>query len=210
MRSFPLALAALAALVTACSTLPLPPGGIVAPSRNWRLVATAADRARLAGWRSSLVAGLAEGRAAGHGAEIDREGILLAPDLPPRVAPLPNGPYRCRTIKLGHRSAAGGLDYIVYPPFECRVGQERDVQGFAKTGGSQRPIGLVFPDSPTRQLFLGTLTLGDERAAMLYGHDAERDLAAWVEPLGDGRWRMVFPDPAFESRADVIELVPAR
>ena len=56
MRSFPLALAALAALVTACSTLPLSPGGIVAPSRNWRLVATVADRARLAGWRSSLVA----------------------------------------------------------------------------------------------------------------------------------------------------------
>jgi Domain of unknown function (DUF4893) len=83
------------------------------------------------------------------------------------------------------------------------------VQGFAKLTGSQRPVGLIFPGDALRQVFLGTMVLGDETRAMQYGNDPDRDLIGFVERIGPARWRMVFPRPAFESTLDVIELVPA-
>jgi hypothetical protein len=57
-------------------------------------------------------------------------------------------------------------------------------------------------------VFLGTLQLGDERRSLEYGHDRERDMAGLMERIGDSRWRLVFPYPAFESTIDIIELVP--
>ena len=57
-------------------------------------------------------------------------------------------------------------------------------------------------------MFLGTLVLGDETRAMQYGRDQDRDLAGWVERIGDNRWRLILPYPHFESTLDVIELVP--
>ena len=43
---------------------------------------------------------------------------------------------------------------------------------------------------------------------MQYGIDETRDVAGYVERIAPGRWRLVLPEPAFESRLDVIELVP--
>ena len=60
-----------------------------------------------------------------------------------------------------------------------------------------------------RQVFLGTLVLGDEQRAMQYGRDPDRDVAGFVEKIGPNRWRLVMPYPAFESLTDVLELVPA-
>ena len=53
--------------------------------------------------------------------------------------------------------------------------------GFAKLGGSQRYVGLIFPGDAMRQVFLGTLVLGDETRAMQYGQDEDRDVAGYVE-----------------------------
>ena len=50
--------------------------------------------------------------------------------------------------------------------------------------------------------------LGDESRADAYGVDPMRDVAGYVERIGANRWRLVLPDPAFESLLDVIELVP--
>lgn len=175
---------------------------------DWRAVATGADREKLREWRSAFVEGLSEARAAGHGAAIAGEGVLLDPDAALGGGPIPNGLYRCRVIKLGARSP-GMLPYIAYPPFTCRVRQEHGLQGFAKLSGSQRQVGLIFPGDALRQVFLGTLILGDETRAMQYGSDPDRDVAAFVERIGEARWRMVIPRPAFESDTDVIELVPA-
>jgi hypothetical protein len=110
--------------------------------------------------------------------------------------------------KLGSQSA-GLLAYIAYPAFSCRIGAGQGVQSFAKLTGSQRPVGVIYPGDALRQVFLGTLVLGDEQRAMQYGTDPDRDVAAFVERIGPNRWRMVIPSPAFESRTDVIELVPA-
>jgi hypothetical protein len=193
--------------LVACGTLTGPNRIVPSSNRDWRAAATAADRERLREWRSAFVEGLAEARASGRGAEIAREGVLLDPDAALGGGPIPNGQYRCRVIKLGSKTG-GTLAFVAYTPFSCRIRQERDLQGFAKLTGSQRPIGLIFPGDALRQVFLGTLVLGDERRALQYGFDPDRDLAAFVERIGDRRWRMVLPRPAFESDLDVMELLP--
>ena len=83
------------------------------------------------------------------------------------------------------------------------------LQSFAKLTGSQRHVGLIFPGDAMRQVFLGTLVLGDEQGALQYGQDETRDVAGYVERIGPNRWRLVMPRPHFESQLDVMELVPA-
>ena len=199
---FILALASLA--LAACA----PKAVVATQSTDWRAVATEADRDKLRDWRSAFVDGLSQARAAGHAQVIAAEGVLLEPDAALGGGPIPNGMYRCRVTKLGAQRP-GMLAYVAYPAFACRIRQEKAVQGFAKLTGSQRPVGLIFRGDALRQVFLGTMMLGDEARAMQYGDDPDRDVAAFVERIGPARWRMVMPSPAFESRTDVIELVPA-
>jgi hypothetical protein len=201
------AILALSLCLPACAAMRPSASVIPAPVRDWRAVATTDDRERLRDWRDAFVSGLRAARAAGHGEAIAREGALLEPDAALPGGPIPNGNYRCRVIKLGAKSP-GLLDYVAYPAFACRVRQERDLQGFAKLTGSQRYVGLIFPGDAIRQVFLGTLVLGDEQRAMQYGRDEERDVAGFVERVGPNRWRMLMPRPHFESRIDVLELVP--
>ena len=203
------ALLALAALLacSSCSVIEQPSGLIARWTTAWKEIATADDKDRLRNWRTSFVAALAAARKSGHANDIAREGALLDPDAALGGAKLPDGFFRCRVIKLGAK-AAGNLDYVVFPAFTCRVKPERDLQRFGKLGGSQRYLGLVFPDDAIRQVFLGTLVLGDERRALQYGQDELRDVAGYVERIGPNRWRMVMPKPHFESQLDVMELVP--
>ena len=195
--------ASLCLVVAACAPKPI----VSTHVSDWRAAATNHDRARLKDWRAAFTKALAQARGAGHGDAIAAEGALLDPDAS-LGGPIPNGDYRCRVIKVGAKTP-GMLDFVTYPAFACRVQAERDLQGFAKLTGSQRPVGLVFPNDALRQVFLGTLVLGDEARAMQYGNDPDRDIAAFVERIGLARWRMVMPYPAFESTLDVIELVPA-
>jgi len=102
----------------------------------------------------------------------------------------------------------GNLDYVAYAPFTCRVRAERTLQRLTKLSGSQRYVGLIFPGDAIRNVFLGTLVLGDERRAMQYGQDESRDVAGYVERIGTNRWRLLMPEPRFESKIDVMELVP--
>lgn len=206
MRIFILAATAFA--LTACAAVRDQTHGTATTSTNWRAVITSNDLDRTSQWRTAFTSALAKARGAGHGADIDREGPLLQPDVSLGPTPIPNGNYKCRIIKLGAKGE-GNLDYIAYPAFDCRIQQEGELQGFAKLNGSQRQVGLIFPDSALRQMFLGTLVLGDEQRAMQYGRDADRDVVGWVERVGDNRWRIVMPYPHFESTLDVMELVPA-
>lgn len=195
--------------LTGCATLTGPRAIIASPGSEWRAVATGADRARLRDWRGAFVEALGKARAAGHGAAIAREGVLLDPDAALGGPPIPIGDYRCRVIKLGAKQP-GLLDHVAYPAFTCRIRADGRSRGLAKLGGSQRPVGMLFPADPMREVFLGTLVLGDEQRAMQYGRDPDRDMAGFVERIGPQRWRLILPRPAFESTMDVIELVPAR
>ena len=181
---------------------------IAQSTRDWRQVASSADRERLRDWRGAFVEAVAAARNAGHGADVAREGALLEPDAARGGGPIPNGLYRCRVIKVGAKSD-GLLNYVSYPGFSCRVSTDGGVQHFAKLSGSQRHVGVIFAGDALRQVFLGTLAIGDERGAMQYGVDETRNVAGYIERIGPSRWRMVLPRPHFESRLDVMELVPA-
>ena len=194
-------LACAALTIAACTTTQT-----TAPTHSWRQVVTEADRVRLRDWRTAFMRALEQARAGGNRAEVEREGKLLEPDAA-LGGPIPNGDYRCRAIKVGAKSE-GLLNYIAYPPFRCRISQQGRVQHFDKLSGSQRPHGTIYPADQLRSVFLGTMVLGDETRAYQYGRDPERDLAGWVERIGDNRWRILFPYPHYESTLDVIELVP--
>ena len=200
-------LATLALMTAGCDVIEHPSGLISRWTTAYRQVISADDRIRLRDWRSSFEEGLDAARKAGHGGEIDREGALLNPDAALAVPAIPNGMYRCRVIKLGAK-AAGSPDYASYAGFICRVRQERTLQRFAKLSGAQRYVGLIFPGDAIRNVFLGTLAFADESRVLQYGQDEQRDVAGYVERIGPNRWRLVMPQPHFESRLDVMELVP--
>ncbi|MCL6698253.1 DUF4893 domain-containing protein [Sphingomonas sp. NSE70-1] len=186
--------------VTSCATTQAP-----SATTGWQEVVTPEDRIRLRDWRTAFTRALDQANAANHAAEIANEGALLEPDAAVG-GPIPNGDYRCRVIKLGAKSQ-GMLEYVAYPAFRCRIDQGK-MQRFTKLTGSQRHVGKIYPGDQLREVFLGTLVLGDETRAYQYGRDRDRDVAGWVERIGDNRWRMVLPYPNYESLLDVIELVP--
>ncbi|HEY0150285.1 MAG TPA: DUF4893 domain-containing protein [Allosphingosinicella sp.] len=202
-----LASAAASLFVVACATPGIGPLEAVPSDAGWRSIATPQDRERIREWRNAWKRGLDQARAAGHGQSLAAEGALLAPDAALDGAAPPPGEYRCRTIKIGAKSA-GLLDYVAYPAFRCRIGGGEGIRDFTKLTGSQRPIGRLFPENERRMIFLGTLQLGDEAGTLRYGHDAERAMAGVLERVGERRWRLVFPYPHHESLIDVLELIP--
>ena len=132
----------------------------------------AGDRARLRDWRKTFIDALAAARNSGHSAEIASEGALLDPDAALGGRQLPNGIYRCRVIKLGAKSRRHArlcrLSGLLLP----RQRRAR-AQRLEKLAGSQRYVGLIFPNDAMRRVFLGTLVLGDENRAMQYGRGPE-------------------------------------
>ena len=206
MRKLGIAAAALA--LSSCGVMRPATSVIPVAAGDWRSVATSDDRERLRDWRSEFVSALKAARGAGHGQAIANAGALLEPDAALAGPVIPNGDYRCRTIKLGAKTP-GLLDFVAYQAFTCRVSQAGARQTLTKLTGSQRQVGLIFPGDALRQVFLGTLVLGDESRALQYGRDRERDVAGFIERVGPRRWRMLMPRPHFESQMDVLELVPA-
>ena len=198
-----------ATLIAACtqSARPTKTASVRAPA-DWRAVITRGDMERLHGWRDAFTAALTQAKTRGFGNAIAREGVLLQPDAALLDVGMPGGRYRCRVIKLGAKGE-GNLSYIAYPPFDCFVADEGEIDSFFKLTGSQRPVGLIFNGDARRKIFVGTLMLGDEKTALEYGRDADRDMVGAFERVGDRRWRLVLPYPRFESLTDVVELVPA-
>ncbi len=190
-----------------CSVVEQPAGLIPRWTTAYRQVISDDDRIRLRDWRSTFVDGLTAARKAGHGADIDREGALLDPDAALTGPAIPNGMYRCKVIKLGAKDP-GNLDFVAYAGFTCRVRQERTLHRLGKLSGQQRYVGLIFPGDPIRNVFLGTLAFADESRVLQYGQDEQRDVAGYIERIGPARWRLVMPQPHFESQIDIMELVP--
>jgi hypothetical protein len=168
---------------------------------------TAADRVRLGAVAAAWDEGLAAARQAAP-AEITAGGALFDPQAALADAMPPADAYRCRVVKLGARTP-GLLDYVDYPWFGCRVTAGDKERRIEKTSGSQRFVGVLRPSRDDRAMFLGTLQYGYEARAFPYGRDRQRDMAGWMERIGDKRWRLALPYPAFESIIDVVELIPA-
>jgi hypothetical protein len=169
-----------------------------------RISVSSDDRDRLRNWRTTWMRALVQARDGGFGAPVAAEGPLLAPDAAIGATIPPDGVYRCRTIKLGSQ-AKGGLAFVTYPWVDCRI----DGTHFAKLAGTQRPAGKLRRDDTGRLLFVGAMALADEAGALPYGRDHERDMIGIVEQIGPRRWRLVIPEPRWESLLDVMDLVPA-
>jgi hypothetical protein len=200
-------LLALALATSGCEVIEQPAGLIPRWTTAYKQVISEDDRVRLRDWRKSFESELDAARKSGHGTDIAREGALLDPDSAVARPAIPNGMYACRVIKFGAQ-APETREYLATPRFTCRVRAERNLQRLSKLSGDQRYVGLIFPGDAIRNVFLGTLVLGDERRALQYGQDQKRDVAGYVERIGPSRWRLVMPQPHFESRLDVMELVP--
>lgn len=174
---------------------------------NWRMVATKVDRERLRNWRDAWTTGVDRARRK-NAAQLAAQGALFDADRALPGALPPPGTYRCRVFKLGAKGTAMA-DFTRYGDFDCQVDRQAGVSRFYKNSGAQRAMGTIYDDSTSRGVFLGTLQLGDESRPMDYGRDAARDLAGFVDRVGERRWRIMLPYPQFESIVDVIELVPA-
>jgi hypothetical protein len=209
------ALIGIAVLAAGCETKPKPPPGVrpvveVAPpakSNAWKAIATADDEDRLARLDSAWQQALTEAGKS-YGPEIRKEGALLRPHAGlPRPAPTP-GSYNCRLIKLG-QAAPRTRAYESFKPFFCYVEVEGDLLTIVKQTGSQRPAGRLWEDDdPSRLIFLGSLTLGNEDQPLAYGDDPKRNMAGVLERIGPFRWRLVIPWPQSASKLDVFELTP--
>lgn len=182
-------------------------GGAVAADRaDWQRVATKADRARLRRWHDAWVEAMAQVRASEHVGAAVALGALADGDRALADPNLPDGDYRCRTIKLGAKGLTQ-LRYVAYPFFRCRVSEGSS--RLVKLDGSQRIAGRLYADTDARAVFLGTLMLADETRPLAYGRDRARDVVGIVERVGPERWRISMPYPAYESLLDVMEIVPA-
>lgn len=175
-------------------------GTALAASADWRQDATQADASRLARLDAAWREALDEARQADRngvralGALLDPKASLTRPEPTP-------GSYRCRTVKLGSLSG-----FTPYGWFRCRV--ELTPGGdlrLAKTTGSQRPSGHLYPQSRKRLVFLGAVAWGDEGPGR-YGRDPERDQIGAFERIGHNRYRLLLPWPKQESKLDIIEL----
>ena len=204
-----LAAAALAAWLAACATTPPPPPPPSGPvMRDWRSIITSADRDRLTRIDQAWRVALEQARRFDGSGDLRGTGDLIDPDARLSDVEPPEGEYRCRTVKLGSQTD-GGLGYVVYGWFACRIERTPNGLKFSKLTGSQRPSGLLFPESGTEMIFLGSMALGDEPPARSYGPNPDRDMVARLERFAPARWRLVIPWPQYESNLDLIELVPA-
>ena len=203
-----LALAAGAAVAGCSGGAARPATAACAPSTSWQSVATDDDHSRLRAYSATWTTALADVRSGGSGAAVDGDAALFsAAETLDQPVP-PPGDYRCRSFKLGSNGPAVAA-FTAYPAQPCRIAQTGDVSNFTVLDGPQRPIGSIYSDEAKRGVFLGTLQLGDETVPSAYGRDELRDLGGFVARMGARRWRLVLPQPHFESRLDVIEIVPA-
>ena len=206
--------AVVAATLSACAATPPPPplpgsSGAGPVLRDWRGIVTAVDRDRYERIDAAWSLALQQARRQRGSGDLASTGDLIDPDAQrPSVIP-PPGAYRCRTVKLGSQGGDDGLGYVVYSWFACRIEQTPAGLKFTKLTGSQRPSGLLFPESDRSMVLLGSMALAEEPPANSYGQRPDRDLIAVLERIGERRWRLALPWPQNESNLDLIELVPA-
>ncbi|WP_297111308.1 DUF4893 domain-containing protein [uncultured Devosia sp.] len=161
------------------------------------------DGDRMTGFQTARYRGLAEALLAESREDRALISGLFAPGTTP-ISGIPDGDYRCRTIKLG-----GLLPLTAYTPFACTISGDGTM--IEKQTGSQRFSGHLLPSDGGAMFYYGALHYGDEQP-MDYGADAERNQVGCLYKVSGkpARYRLELPFPRFESTHDVIELIPAR
>lgn len=161
---------------------------------------TKPDSNRMSQFEPSRVRGLGEALLS---TDADARAILsalFAPGTEP-IDTIPDGNYRCRTIKLG-----GILPLTAYGYFACRI--SADGTTIEKTSGSQRFTGSLAP-SGDALFYQGALHYNDDPAGS-YGANPDMDQVGCLYKVKDQAvYRLEKPYPLYESTHDVIELIPA-
>lgn len=199
--AYTLMVSLIAGEVALAQTLPNP------PVLDWRKVVTEADKLKLTHWREAFTTAITNARNEGEGDAITREGVLLEADAGLEKPAIGEGTYSCRMIRLG-RKGTYTKTLSIRPPSRCILSNSNGRLGFIMMDGSQRPRGNIFPGNDRRQIFLGTMAFGDETRWMGYGRDPARDMVGALERIGEQRWRILLPEPGFDSLMNVIELTP--
>ncbi len=159
-----------------------------------------ADNTRMGAFETSRIRGLGEALLGTEANERAIVSALFATGTDP-IKTIPDGNYRCRTIKMG-----GILPLVTYNYFACTISQ--DGTRIEKTSGSQRFTGTLTP-SGDALFYQGALHYNND-PAMDYGDDPEMDQVGCLYKVRDEAvYRLEKPYPLFESTHDVIELIPA-
>lgn len=192
--------------LAACATRQTPEATVVveAPPEppTWIKSATAADQAALAALRGRFAAARAAvprrlaARLRAESALADPYRALPMPQLPP-------GPYHCRLVRFGGRAR-----FATFKPDFCNVDAGEANAAFTKQTGANLPEGWIYPDSETRQVFLGTLRREGEAGGRRYGDDPARDIAGVIERVSPFRWRLILTRAGDGATLDLYELVP--
>ncbi|RPH73446.1 MAG: DUF4893 domain-containing protein [Hyphomicrobiales bacterium] len=74
-----------------------------------------------------------------------------------------------------------------------------------KTSGSQRTQGHFYDDGPTRLTYVGAGHVAGE-APRRYGQDAKENQVAFAERRDPNRIVLMFPEPQYESKLDILVL----
>jgi hypothetical protein len=180
--------------VTAVEVAPQPTG--------WRAIASEADQARIADlphlWTRALAAVPRRAQA-----KLRAETKLVDPAAALELPAPPPGPYRCRLLRFG-----GPAGFQTFAPDFCYVDGDDKGVSFTKQTGTNLPGGWLHADTPTRQVFLGSLPKPGVTGVPGYGDDPARDMVGVVERVSPFRWRLVLTRAGRGALLDVYELVP--
>jgi hypothetical protein len=159
------------------------------------------DRDRIAGVELSRSRGLAAALTSDDAvARAELSALFLAGAV--QTNSIPQGNYRCRTIK------SGGLGLVIYGFFSCEIRQDGGAYQITKTTGSQQLSGTLTP-AGDGLLYRGALNYSDE-GPIAYDGASDRDQVGCLYRTGSEAetYLLELPSPAFESYHDVLELRP--
>ncbi|WP_292052957.1 MULTISPECIES: DUF4893 domain-containing protein [unclassified Brevundimonas] len=188
---------------------PPPPPPNVSVLADWRSLITPMDRDRYQRREAAWTVALEQAHRLGGSGDLNALGALIDPDATLNDPLLPEGNYRCRTVKLGASSEDSDLGYVVYGWFACRITRTDEGLRLTKLTGSQRVQGIFYPENQTHMVLLGAMALANEARAPEYASRPDRDVVSVLERIGPQHWRVVTPWPQVESNLDILELVPS-
>ncbi len=159
------------------------------------------DKDRLARFDATAGEALADAKAGGAAADVAvLDAALAGTALPLAEGFDPLGDWKCRTIKAGK-----SLPLVVYPWFRCRISDDGAGWTLQKLSGSQRTKGRFYTLSDTRLAYLGAGSVNGDPPRN-YGDDPKENQVAIVERRAKNRIILMFPEPQYESKLDVLVL----
>ncbi|WP_310497028.1 DUF4893 domain-containing protein [Sandarakinorhabdus sp.] len=182
------------------------PYAVVRRPDIWQNIIQESDRPRLAGLYSAWAAI----RRDVPPADLAALGAVVS-DTAVRAGGFPGaGTYRCRMVRLGRRrDAPAGQPLVQVGDWQaCTLRADGTMMRLVGSGDGQTLSGTLFTDND-RLVFLGTVRLPGEMGVLPYGTDRDRSQVGALQTVGEAHWRIALPWPRWQSKLNILELVPA-